>query len=63
MELEPELDDAIDALQKAEALLSEAACVRTLEGHSGQVHDISTIEVSCLVFSLLASLLLVTTVG
>lgn len=49
LELEPELDDAIDALQKAEELSSEAACVCTLEGHSGQVHDISTIEVSYLV--------------
>ena len=46
LELEPESDEAMDALQKAETLLSKAACLRTLEGHSGQVHDISTIEVS-----------------
>lgn len=52
LELEPDLDNTLDALQKAETLFSRSACVCTLEGHSGQVHDISTIEVSWLLLSI-----------
>ena len=46
LELEPELRDASDALEETENLLSNSSCVCTLTGHSGQVHDISTFEVS-----------------
>ena len=46
LELEPELRYASDALEETQNLLSNSACVCTLVGHSGQVHDISTFEVS-----------------
>ena len=46
LELEPELRNASDSLKEAETLLSNAACICTLHGHSDPVHDIIIFRVS-----------------
>ena len=44
LELSPDLEGALEALQHAEGLLSQAACIQTLKGHTSQVHDVITLK-------------------
>jgi hypothetical protein len=55
LELVPELIDAKELLQQAENLHSESRRLTTLKAHLGQVHDIITFKVSCILFCWLAS--------
>ena len=44
LELSPDLEGTLEALQHAEGLLSQAACIQTLKGHTSQVHDVITLK-------------------